>query len=89
MFLYYNKNEEEFKELRAKIPDYEKKRKMHKNLQHIIEEMIDEHTKEFLLLRDKIESDKEMALKKERAILRPDQVICLKITYNHIFTLFY
>ena len=74
LLLYY-KDEAEFKELCAKIPDYEEKRKRHKDLQHTFEARIDEHTKEFLLLKDKIAPNEKMALKKEREILRPDSII--------------
>lgn len=73
LLLYYN-DEAEFKGLCAKIPDYEEKRKTHKDLQHTFEARFDEYTKEFLSLKDKIAPDEETALKKERETLRPDTI---------------
>ena len=73
LLLYY-KDEAEFKELCAKIPDYEEKRKTYKELQYTFETRIEEHTKEFLSLKDKIAPDEETALKKERETLHSDTI---------------
>ncbi len=73
LLLYY-KVEAEFKELCAKIPDYEEKRKTYKELQYTFETRIEEHTKEFLSLKDKIAPDEETALKKERETLHSDTI---------------
>ena len=73
-FLLYYKDETEFKELCAKIPDYEEKRKKYTDLQHTFETRIAEHTKEFLSLKDKIAPDEETALKKKRETLHPDTI---------------
>ena len=88
LLLYY-KDEAEFKELCAKIPDYEEKRKTYKNLQHTFDARIEEHTKEFLSLKDKISPDEETALKKERETLHPDTItqarIHLQVAYKDRF----
>ncbi len=73
MLLYY-KDETEFKEVCAKIPDYEEKCRKFKDLQHTFEARIDEYTKEFLSLKDKISPDEETALKKERETLHPETI---------------
>lgn len=88
LLLYY-KDEAEFKELCLKIPDYEEKRKTYKNLQHTFEARINEHTKEFLSLKDKIALDEKIALKKERETLHPDTIaqarIHLQVAYKNRF----
>ena len=73
LLLYY-KDETEFKEVCAKIPDYEEKCRKFKDLQHTFEARIDEYTKEFLSLKDKISPDEETALKKERETLHPETI---------------
>ena len=73
LLLYY-KDETEFKEVCAKIPDYEETCRKFKDLQHTFEARIDEYTKEFLSLKDKISPDEETALKKERETLHSDTI---------------
>jgi len=68
LLLYY-KDEAEFKESCSKISDFEEKRKKHMDLQNTFETRIDEYTKEFLFLKNKIAPDEEAALKKEREVL--------------------
>ena len=55
------------------IPSKEK-RKTYKELQYTFETRIEEHTKEFLSLKDKIASDEKTALKRERETLHPDTI---------------
>ena len=72
--LMYYKDETEFKEVCAEIPDYEERCRRYKDLQHTFEARIDEYTKEFLSLKDKIAPDEETTLKKERETLHPDTI---------------
>ena len=55
------------------IPSKEK-RKTYKELQYTFETRIEEHTKEFLSLKDKIAPDEETALKKECETLHSDTI---------------
>ncbi|MDE7479150.1 MAG: MobA/MobL family protein [Lachnospiraceae bacterium] len=73
LLLYY-KDEAEFKESCSKISDFEEKRKKHMDLQNTFETRINEYTKEFLSLKDKIAPDEEAVLKKEREALHSNTI---------------